>query len=218
MKKANKRKLERQLEKYIQEQVLTEVALGRISFKELKDQKRLWPKLKRAIFANRVADYKLSLLEHAREFSDAGLVDFSRILYAIYFEHLFNRIVYVATRQKNISDKTIKNTLRFVSVEGKTTWLVELLGLPSLSKSHLTTLKKLFEKRNAFIHYKWDLTYLDATRSTKAWRNEQKSIEQCVTYAKKFETNSIFKGQRSKLTKSVSKLPISVKVGNPINR
>lgn len=214
MKEAEKRKLGKQLEKHIKRKILSSVEFGDITEKDLRNQDKLWPKIKKSIFGNDIVDHKTSVLEQARKFGEAGFIDFSRVFYAIYFEHLVNRIVYISARHKGVRDTSIKDILRFIGIEGKTTWLLEMFNLPNLNPDHLKVLRTLFEKRNSFIHYKWNLNHLAAMSASKAWNDERKGIERCITYLKKFEAKVVFTGRGRTIKQLVSRLPISAKVGH----
>ncbi len=212
----NNKKMENQILDVIKENMLTSYEYGKISEKDLENRERLWPKIRKAIFEHPVVDYKTSILDQARKYSKIYSVGFARVFYAIYFEHLINRIIHVMGNRKGMSVSSIKNILRNSRIEDKLTWLLELMGIPKINLKHLGNMRSLFEKRNSFVHYKWNTTQLEKMQSRKAWRDEQKAIETTVLYMKKYATKAIFKNKKAVVTKRLSKMNISVKIGRPI--
>lgn len=88
-----------------------------------------------------------------------------------------------------------KEILRSISIQGKCTWLLQLLGARPIAKQHVKMIQHISELRNAFVHYKWTMTDIDASPReqdtaivvAKALKNYEKTIK----YLHKYESDKV---------------------------
>jgi hypothetical protein len=99
---------------------------------------------------------------------------------ATFFEHSINYIIKLACERKGISDKTIKDIIKSSSIESKYTWLLALLDAPTFNNGHYITVRRIADRRNAFVHYKWQAEPDKSDHQTK----EEKAIEELTRASK----------------------------------
>lgn len=147
-------------------------------------------------------DHRDRILQKAENHLQAEELEFSKIFYAMFFEHTLNKIIHFQCGKKNINSKTKNDIVRSIDINGKLTWLLVLLGFKPFNVNHIKTIKKLSEDRNAFIHYKWNPESDDFhNQLDKVKLSEFKSIKLAVRYMKIYESNILYQKSKGKIMK-----------------
>jgi len=122
-----------------------------------------------------VLNYYDEILHEAKNYYEKENVHFSVLFYAIYIEHWFNDLINVLSLSKNLDEKTSKKII-MSSVDDKLSYILPIFDLPQFSNEIKKDISKIFELRNSFAHYKWQL---------KTDEEHIKSIQEYGTYAEK---------------------------------
>jgi hypothetical protein len=101
-----------------------------------------------------VTDHRDDLGAKAREFLDTGELDLACLLYSTWIEHWFNGLV-VLGEHYGLSRQEIAQMVRDLGLRAKAGWFLEIAGLEPIADEHRDRSFAIFEKRNAFVHYKW---------------------------------------------------------------
>ena len=138
------------------------LAHGALDKEDLLSKDILVEKMKKILDSGEIADiefvtdYSDYLLDKATDFYNSEDFDLSIVFYATFFEHSLNKIIDYQLREKQISKKAKNELIRSVNISGKCGWLLEVLNLPFFNSNHSKNIIELAERRNAFIHYKWN--------------------------------------------------------------
>lgn len=122
-----------------------------------------------------VLNYYDEILLEAKNYYEKENVHFSVLFYAIYIEHWFNDLINVLALSKNLDEKTSKKII-MSNVDDKLSYILPIFDLPQFSNEIKKDISKIFELRNSFAHYKWQL---------KTDEEHIKSIQEYGTYAEK---------------------------------
>ena len=120
------------------------LAKGDINEEDLKDKSLLFKKLKDLMKNTElsiVVDHRESILKTAEQFYANEDYDFSIIFFAMYFEHSINHIITHQLEKNKTSKKTKTELIRSININGKFTWLLEVLGLPKFNSKHIWVFK-----------------------------------------------------------------------------
>ncbi|QRO32503.1 hypothetical protein [Chromobacterium violaceum] len=179
------------------------LAQGSITEEDLKNTSHLFLKIKKILSKstiNMVIDYRENILKEAEALQKKKQYDFSIIYYAMFFEHSINGIITHQTEKLNLSTKSKMGIIKSTNIESKFTWILEILELPTFNSTHLKTIIKTSEIRNAMIHYKWSPV---EDNPKKDEENEKialiSQIKKTITYMKKYETRILYNRNKSKL-------------------
>jgi len=89
-----------------------------------------------------------------------------------------------------MTTQSINQLIRKLSIDDKTSWLLELLSAPMLDDKHRRTILQLASRRNGFVHYKYTLSH-DNRRARiddiEKIKSDFKEIKKAVTYMLKYE-------------------------------
>lgn len=145
-------------------------------------------------FKPTVIDYSEDLLSLAQKYKKRESTGLSALFFSTYFEHKINDIVFKLLRNRNKESSTLTRVLRF-SIEDKCTWILDLINVDRIAEEHLKTIKKIYELRNSFLHYKWEAApeKFDTTLLVSAGK--------VVLYLKHYEEKVLFDSKRKKLSK-----------------
>lgn len=143
-----------------------------------------------------MTDYRESLLKGAGIFYRNDELGIACALFATWLEHLLNGMLGLQLkREHRFSEDAVSNVIRSASVDAKITWLLRLSGLPAIAASHVSTIKKLNELRNAFVHYKWKAVDVDSDDPFESELEETlKKFKKSITYLKRYERKHIYGG------------------------
>jgi hypothetical protein len=108
-----------------------------------------------------VVDATRDLLDTARKFKAQRRGHDAILYYATWVEHWANDIVSVVFRQRHLPEEARVQCLREMPLRSKLTWLLSVLGLPALDPKLLSSVLRLADARNSFIHFKWSFVDLD---------------------------------------------------------
>ncbi|KXX67792.1 hypothetical protein AVL50_25350 [Flammeovirga sp. SJP92] len=155
-----------------------------------------------------VTDHTESLTLKARECQKAKEFDYARIFYATFFEHKVNDLISLYCIRNGIDLKTQISIIKSVNILGKFTWLLELMKYPKFNKKHLSTILKLADSRNSFVHYKWKEdpelnNEIDWDKEKLRIDSEFENIEKTVKYFKNYCSKLKFKGKKGQIKKIV---------------
>lgn len=178
---------------------------GDLTEKDFDDREKLLKKLRKTIPKNDkdlffVIIHHPSLLDRAKKAVDKEEWEYAYVFYATYFEHFINEILCIWGTQNGKTHKTIKELIRRINIEDKYTWLLEILGLPKFNDNHIKTIKALSERRNSFIHYKFEPEAAAETTDKKEseWKKIDEDVRRAVTYSKRFRSKIVWNGNKHK--------------------
>lgn len=143
-----------------------------------------------------VLDYKDTLLKYARKFRINNETKLSYLLYATWFEHWINEIIYILAGRKNLNCNEINEIIRGTSIRGKYTWLLKLFEFEQIKEDHLELIFNLMTLRNSFVHYKWE------EENNKQKDKEAiviEKIEEIIEYLIDIENKHIYNNSKEKL-------------------
>ncbi len=180
---------------------------GTLVEKDFDDEKVLMQKIRKFVKDSRktnreigfVVDYRSSMLDRAKEHMLKEEFELVYVFYAIHFEHLINVVIQAKFIKEGISNSTYKELVRRASLEDKFSWVLELLKLPHFNTNHWKTIKVISEKRNNFIHYKYQATPDDLEYEEKEWKAIEKKLQLAITYSKSYQTRLLYGGKAKKL-------------------
>tara|TARA_R100000322_G_scaffold131122_1_gene87133 strand:- start:15 stop:644 length:630 start_codon:yes stop_codon:yes gene_type:complete len=183
------------------------LASGHLTAEDLEDGEALPSKVLSLLQGpdiNFLIDHRDKLLPNAEHFANEGTFELALMFYATYYEHTINKIIGATVHSSDLSASVTKGILRNVNLEGKLTWVLEVLGLPAFNAHYLKTVKNVSEARNAFVHYKWQPKSSD-TKTTSGHQLPQLSEDasKAANYFKKFEARCLFKGNKGRLHKAI---------------
>lgn len=102
-----------------------------------------------------VDDHRSTLLDQARRAANENRSIIAVVLYATYFEHALNDIVLAGCARSKLDEAIAMRLIRSASIFDKTGELLTDIGLPELPRIIATSIRKVAELRNEFVHYKW---------------------------------------------------------------
>jgi len=146
-----------------------------------------------------VIDHQPSILKEAEKSLLREDFELAYVFFATYFEHLINGVIERKCLKEKISIGTYKELVRRASLEDKFTWVLEILKLPEFSKSHRKVIKIVSERRNSFIHYKYQPQSNDPYNDEKEWEGIKKELKAAIKYSKNYQTRTIYEGKAKKL-------------------
>jgi hypothetical protein len=154
-----------------------------------------------------VTDHRSSILKQAELFYQNKSYEYSRIFYAMFFEHSLNGILENECQRRKFDEKTRTDIIRSIDIHGKLTWLPLLLGHKKLNPKYVRVIKKLADDRNSFIHYKWKVDLDDDTVlvSDSQITEEFKNIKSAVRYIKFYESHNFFRKHKKIIRSKVRK-------------
>lgn len=179
---------------------------GEITTEDFDDTAKLKKKL---LKLNSKTEYKIvvshteDLLKTAREFRDKDDSNKAKLFYATYFEHELNDLIIELTQKKNIDKKTTTDIIKSVTIIGKLTWLLSILGATKFSEIHKNIILKIADERNAFVYYKYNPENNDFKTTSQEKDNNLKKIEgfkkieNAITYLKKYKSRILFNGNKT---------------------
>lgn len=109
-------------------------------------------------------------------------------------------MIYLSLKRKNINEEYFREIIRISPLKSKYTWLWHLLGFKPLNNRHLKTIEKVFENRNAFVHYKWKVFKQKEIEILIEQINNlmsiSASIDKTIVYLNNYENRHIYKGHK----------------------
>lgn len=144
-------------------------------------------------------DHRLEMLSLAREYKKIYKYELACLFYATWVEHWLNGIVSVLATRFGMTHAHVTNIIRDVSLRGKLSWLLKLLGSREIYHSHKNAILKLADLRNAFVHYKWKPIDADEMNADLEFKKIVDSFEKTVKYLQNFESKYVFENSKSKI-------------------
>ncbi len=133
-----------------------------------------------------------NILRQARHFVSLEQIQFAVVLYATWFEHWLNGMIASKRLKFKLSINEAAEIIREVSLRGKTSWLLDVLGYKKISQKHRNTILQVAEARNAFVHYKFKPSEDDKPDSEES---KLKALlieaERTIRYLKRYETKEL---------------------------
>lgn len=119
-----------------------------------------------------------------------------------FFEHGLNSLIDTYCSRNKI-DLQIKNDIiRSTHLRAKLTWLLKLMQFPKIKKRHAQTIINLSDKRNSFIHFKWNpLSFKTVRINRKLNKSFYKEVENTITYFKGYISRVEYKGKKGEIEK-----------------
>lgn len=180
------------------------LANGELSKDDLEDKDRIFEKFSEIIEQERdfqfIIDHRDSILKSANNFLKNKKYDFAIIFFAMYFEHSINNILSWRLSQRNVTKKSTNELIKSININGKFTWLLEILELPKFNKKYLKTINLASTERNSLIHYKWNPVDESKDRVKELFLLIEE-IKKSVTYMKKYESRLLYKNSKGKIKK-----------------
>lgn len=186
-------------------QVIAESFLiqGHIKIEDFSDRKKLLEKIIKLLPKNDedlffTIIHQPTFLKEGYRYVKQKNYSLAYVFYAIYFEHFINEILDMWFKRNLIEYKIYSSLIRRVNLEDKYTWVLGLLKLPKFKEIHWKTIKTISDKRNSFIHYKYNSEPADAPIDTEKveWKNDYKGILKAITYTRRYRTQMVFGGKK----------------------
>jgi hypothetical protein len=183
-------------------------ASGALTDDDIASPDQLWTKLDQLRESGRleiipVVDHRENLTEAAARHVQIGEYQLALMFYALFFEHTLNALISRRIGRCGKPERTAIDTIRSVSFEGKLSWLLDLLDLPSLNEKHRKVMSQVAQERNAFVHYKWNSAPM-ALGGGKQGEAKLKELavaaRKTVTYLRRYETRLSHEGLKGKLS------------------
>ncbi len=178
---------------------------GYIKTEDFSDKKILLEKIRKLIPENEenlflTITYHVTLLTEGKRYVKTKNYELAYIFYATYFEHFINEILDIWAKKNSIEYRISSSLIRRVTLEDKYTWVLKLLKLPVFNEKHWKTIKIVSEKRNNFIHYKYNSESANTSFNPKEeeWEKDYINILSAVTYTKRYRTKIVFNGKKEK--------------------
>lgn len=145
-------------------------------------------------------DHRDSILNAAQNYSTSNY-QLSITLYATFIEHTLNFLIQSACFKIGIDSKTITDIIRSVNINGKSTWLIRLLGLRPINPKYIKTILEISEIRNSYLHYKWKPYNSQTHKETDNF----KKVRELVKYLHTYETKYIFQGKKQQINRTIAR-------------
>lgn len=146
-------------------------------------------------------DYTDLLLDSARKYFRDGNANYTALFYSTYFEHRLNELVMQQAKKTKITQANLPQMLRDVNISGKCTWLLEILGIPSIASEYALIINQISEIRNSFVHYKWKRNELGSNDEKEFQTAALEKAEEVVSYLYEYEETHVYCGPRRELIK-----------------
>ncbi len=143
-----------------------------------------------------IIDHTPDLLRQAAGAVERGDMAIAAILYATWVEHWVNGLINSLLKRRGLEESVTVEVIRDTPFRGKMTWLLQVLGAPSLDAGHLGKILNLVELRNEYVHYKWksyEEGVLAQRRNTLKMRVE--TIAATIAYLLDYEQALLYAGQ-----------------------
>lgn len=154
-------------------------------------------------------DHKNKLLRTARQFAKNKEMPLAILVAATWVEHWINGFILQRAHQMKISVKHRNEMLRTVSLTGKYTWLLAILGSKPIAPVHVQHIRQLAEERNAFVHYKWIREDIDERNSQAEIKRMVQifvAFEKTVKYLRKYDPPRLRRADTQRVSKFASSL------------
>lgn len=176
------------------------LAIGELDEKDLQNRDLLFKKMKKLAKGqiDIVLDHRQSILKEAKKYEESKEYDFSKIFYAMFFEHHLNSIISSQCFKMKLSDQTRLKLIK-ASMYDKMEWVCEVLKLPNFNKSHADVILNLADKRNSFMHYKLKPIEDNFEKEEADKLIEMhffQKIKKTVKYMKAYESKIQFQGKK----------------------
>ena len=142
-------------------------------------------------------DHTSTILKQARTYALSNDYELSCLFYATWFEHWLNHFIYSSLKRMKLTQQEITQIIREVQFRGKSTWLLRLLKLKAINKTHLGVMNNVSEARNAYVHYKWKAVDIDSDEwSEESAKNSLEGVEKTVRYLQRLANQQLFHGKK----------------------
>ena len=179
---------------------------GVITDEDLTDRNKLIKKIKGELISSKkgisiVIDHTRTLLRIARDYYKKEEYDLSYLFYAIYFEHEVNDIIDIYCSRNKIEQKVKNEIIKSTNISAKYSWLLTILKFPNFNDIHRKTILDVSDKRNAYIHYKWnedqDTKLINNSEKEKLKRDiELNKIELAIRYLTNYKLKNLFNNKK----------------------
>jgi hypothetical protein len=133
-------------------------------------------------------DHSDAILRDARRHADEGHTEYAFVFYGLYVEHLLNRAIRDRAIQLELSESETVEVMK-KSLHDKTGISWRLLFGERMPEAIVADIRRLAERRNAFMHYKWkpdptaDMMHEDIQReSAEAVATAERAAEALRAY------------------------------------
>lgn len=139
-----------------------------------------------------VLNYYDEILIEAKKYYDTKNPHFSILFYAIYIEHWFNDVINILTLSKNLDEKVSKKVI-MSGVDDKLSYILPIFDLPTIDNDIRSDIYKIFELRNSFVHYKWQLkTDEEHIKSIQEYEDFAEKAPRIIEYLNKYLKDNLF--------------------------
>ena len=146
-----------------------------------------------------VVDHRESLHAEAKAQHEAAHVPISIILYATWIEHSINGLLIRGFERQRIPQRIIRTLIRSANVESKMKSLWSDAELPPLDHGLMRSIRQVTERRNAFVHYKWDPEPDEPRDSEMSYIEALSACEDIVSGVLEFEDSFYWSGRRAEM-------------------
>lgn len=151
-----------------------------------------------------IRDHTPDLLKRARAYRTEGDCYLACLLYATWAEHWINGLISTVGERRKLQPDETAQIIREAPLRAKLTWLLSLFGLPRIADRHRSSITRLMDLRNGFVHYKW------MGRSEPADAQDEADLDRSLTnfeatvkYLQRYYSRVIFVGSKARLKRIV---------------
>lgn len=141
-----------------------------------------------------------SFLKQAEQSWKKGDKQIAIVLLAVAIEHRLNHYARDAFSEKGLKDLEITNIIRSVNTDNKLTWLMSLSGGKAMPDKIRCRIKRIFDIRNAIVHYKGAPSDIDKNNGSHS------AIDKELKLLGRFSIHRTFRSIDSFLEKQLSVL------------
>lgn len=152
-------------------------------------------------------DHRGELLRAARQFKSSKEFPIAILLAATWIEHWING--FIVKQTSHLSNAHRNEMLRTVPLHGKLTWFLALLNAKPISAIRVRSIRQLADERNAFVHYKWLETDIDAPTAKESDRLARifAEFEKTVRYLRAYDRSNMRGVDRRRIGKLAARIP-----------
>lgn len=150
-------------------------------------------------------DYTGDLLEHGRSAFRRKQPLMACMFFGTWIEHFLNRLVHTLAGQRKVSPRHCGLLIRDTNLRAKFVWVHAMLGITA-PENQLQRLQTLSDKRNYFVHYKWQP---EAETLEKEIQSALKQGRALISYLQRLEEKYISKSSSadiSRLTRAIERV------------
>jgi hypothetical protein len=152
-------------------------------------------------------DHQATLAAEAARYHEAGKHELAVMLYATLIEHRLNGLILLGARRQGLEDEDGKRIIREANLRAKMTWVWQLLFGETIPDVLVGRINRLAEKRNSFVHYKWQVSDADSYAKDEEFEQISREAPQLIHQLEELEDRLIFSGRQDAIMRLFAQGP-----------